>query len=175
MGGGIFALRRPRPYSRHLRGWHCDPNAGHCRLHARTMPHVETCGFKTTRHAASLRSSRNGVARLKPSYPHEEASPHKRLNHTGFFRGSPFGIRRFKTYSLRSSKDVATRRAASLSSSAPFPFMPTWAQMMVDGNPPQRYPRNADCRGGVFATRRFPHPSPTRRHTRKPNMGTYGL
>gem|GEM_PF-2542910 len=27
VGGGIFALRRPRPYSRHLRGWHCDPNA----------------------------------------------------------------------------------------------------------------------------------------------------
>ena len=23
-GGGIFALRRPRPYSRHLRGFRCD-------------------------------------------------------------------------------------------------------------------------------------------------------
>ena len=23
VGGGIFALRRPRPYSRRLRGWHC--------------------------------------------------------------------------------------------------------------------------------------------------------
>ena len=23
MGGGIFALRRPRPYSRHLRGYRC--------------------------------------------------------------------------------------------------------------------------------------------------------
>ena len=43
VGGGIFALRRPRPYSRHLRGWRCDPNAGHCRLHAHflhpTCPH----------------------------------------------------------------------------------------------------------------------------------------
>ena len=42
-GGGIFALRRPRPYSRHLRGWRCDPNAGHCRLYAHflrpTYPH----------------------------------------------------------------------------------------------------------------------------------------
>ena len=31
VGGGIFALRRPRPYSRRLRGWRCvshrDPNA----------------------------------------------------------------------------------------------------------------------------------------------------
>ena len=30
VGGGIFALRRPRPYSRRLRGGrcvsHCDPN-----------------------------------------------------------------------------------------------------------------------------------------------------
>ena len=26
-GGGIIALRRPRPYSRRLRGWRCDPNA----------------------------------------------------------------------------------------------------------------------------------------------------
>ena len=24
VGGGIFALRRPRPYSRHLRGFRCD-------------------------------------------------------------------------------------------------------------------------------------------------------
>ena len=24
MGGGIFALRRPRPYSRHGRGFRCD-------------------------------------------------------------------------------------------------------------------------------------------------------
>ena len=24
MGGGIFALRRPRPYSRHWRGFRCD-------------------------------------------------------------------------------------------------------------------------------------------------------
>ena len=39
----------------------------------------------------------------------------------------PFGIRRFKTYSPRSSKDVATRRAASLSASTP----PTYGAPMV--------------------------------------------
>ena len=45
MGGEIFALRRPRPYSRTLRGYHCDPNAAHCRHHEHTMPHIETCSF----------------------------------------------------------------------------------------------------------------------------------
>ena len=39
---------------------------------------------------------------------------------------------------------------------SPFPLMSMWAQMMVGG-----IPRNADCRGGVFATRRFPRPPPT--------------
>gem|GEM_PF-2472968 len=32
--------------------------------------------------------------------------------------------------------------------------------MMAGGNIPQRRPRNADCRVGVFATRRFPRPLP---------------
>ena len=80
-----------------------------------------------------------------------------------FRRGSPFGVRWFKTYSPVSSEDVATRCAASLSSHSPFPLMPTWSQMMVGGDASQRNPRNADCRGGVFATRRFPRPRPAMR------------
>ena len=58
-GGGIFALRSPRPYSRHLRGHHCDPN-----VTIAATPHAphEPVVFITTRHAASLRSSRNGIA-----------------------------------------------------------------------------------------------------------------
>ena len=39
VGGGIFALRRPRPYSRRLRGCpcvsHCDPDAA---IAAASMP-----------------------------------------------------------------------------------------------------------------------------------------
>ena len=53
----------PAPTVGHLRGFHCashcDPNVAHGRHHARTMPHMETPVFTTTRHAASLRSSNN--------------------------------------------------------------------------------------------------------------------
>ena len=41
-GGGIFAVRRPRPYSRAFAGMALRSKCGHCRLHAHTMPHVET-------------------------------------------------------------------------------------------------------------------------------------
>ena len=53
--------RRPRPYSRHLRGYHCDPNVvplpPPCAYRAPRMPPPkETLRF-LQRHAASLRSS----------------------------------------------------------------------------------------------------------------------
>ena len=35
-------------------------------------------------------------------------------------------------------------------------------------------PRNADCRGGVFAKRRFPRPAPLHAYTRLPACLTYG-
>ena len=38
--------------------------------------------------------------------------------------------------------------------------MPTWTQMIIGAAYPQRSPRHAGCRGGVFATRRFPRPRP---------------
>ena len=43
--------------------------------------------------------------------------------------------------------------------------MPTWTQMIIGAAYPQRSPRHADCRGGVFATRRFPRPPPRHAHT----------
>ena len=71
----------------------------------------------------------------------------------------------------RFSEDVATRHAASLSTSTPFPIgnrtpttsgqlvglryarngLPTWVNILADGDTPP----TPDCRGGVFATRRF--------------------
>ena len=50
--------------------------------------------------------------------------------------------------------------AASLPSHSPFPLMPMWSQMVVGGIRRNGIPANADCRGGVFATRRFPRPIP---------------
>ena len=50
VGGGIFALRRPRPYSRAFARMplrhitlQMPPHCG--LLHAHTMPHMESCGF----------------------------------------------------------------------------------------------------------------------------------
>ena len=42
----------------------------------------------------------------------------------------------------------------------PFPFMPAWGVNVGRIYTPRSSPRNADCRGGVFATRRFPRPQP---------------
>ena len=55
----------------------------------------------------------------------------------------------------RFSEDVATRRAASSLRLHAMPVDARGAYMMAGGN----MPRNADCRGGVFAARRFPRPS----------------
>ena len=62
------------------------------------------------------------------------------------------------------------QRAASLSSYSPFPLMPTRRKWWSVRHTPQRSPRHADCRGGGFATRRFPRPLPIIRanHTRIP-------
>ena len=61
---------------------------------AASMPHMETLilynFYITTRHAASLRSSRNGIARLNPLTRKKRQAPHKRLNHTGLFLQFPF-------------------------------------------------------------------------------------
>ena len=45
---------------------------------------------------ALLRSSRNGIAQIKPIYPNKGKAPHERLTLRAFCRGLPFGIRRFK-------------------------------------------------------------------------------
>ena len=42
----------------------------------------------------------------------------------------------------------------------PFPFMPAWGVNVGRIYTPRSSPRNADCRGGVFATRRFLRPQP---------------
>ena len=75
----------------------------------------------------------------------------------------------------RFSEDVATRRATSLSTSTPFPIgnrtpttsgqlvglryarngLPTWVNILADGDTPP----TPDCRGGVFAMRRFHRPA----------------
>ena len=61
VGGGIFALRRPRPYSRHCGAYcHRPPFTPHG--HQRAWRE----GEETTRHAASLRPPRNGRIGFKP-------------------------------------------------------------------------------------------------------------
>ena len=64
------------------------PKAAHGRhRHARTMPHMETPVFTTTRHAASLRSSNNCKCVIEIFFIARGESPlHKRLNLHG-----PFG------------------------------------------------------------------------------------
>ena len=63
VGRGIFALRRPRPYSRHCGAYcHRPPFTPHG--HQRAWRE----GEETTRHAASLRPPRNGGIGFKPPY-----------------------------------------------------------------------------------------------------------
>ena len=77
---------------------------------------------------------------------------------------------------------ITTRRTASLPSHSPFPLMPMWSQMVVGGIRRNGIPAHANCRGGVFATRRFPRPPPPpHRHAYTmhpachPPMWTYGF
>ena len=84
----------PAPTVGRLRGFHCashcDPNVAHCRLHTRTMPHMETPVFTTTRHAASLRSSNNCKCLIETFFIARGESPlHKRLNPCGAFGRVP--------------------------------------------------------------------------------------
>ena len=85
----------PAPTVGRLRGFHCashcDPNVAHCRLHTRTMPHMETPVFTTTRHAASLRSSNSCKCLIETFFIARGESPlHKRLNPYGAFGRVPF-------------------------------------------------------------------------------------
>ena len=58
---------------------------------ARTMPHMETPVFITTRHAASLRSSNNCKCLIETFFIARGESPlHKRLNPYGAFGRVPF-------------------------------------------------------------------------------------
>ena len=83
-------------------------------------------------------------------------SPPKRLTHTGFF-AIPLlehgGLQPILPF-LEWRSDAACRVAT------PFPFMPAWGVNVGRIYTPRRSPRNADCRGVVFATRRFPRPPP---------------
>ena len=67
VGGGIFALRRPRPYSRH-----CEEIIGGITVPTIIYAHGHQWEalwrLVTTRHAASLRPSRNGRIGFKPPY-----------------------------------------------------------------------------------------------------------
>ena len=83
---------------------------------ARAMPHMETPVFTTTRHAASLRSSNNCKCLTETFFIARGGSPlHKRLNPRRAFGRVPLWSTAVYNRFSRSSKDVATRRAASLS------------------------------------------------------------
>ena len=154
------SLQTPFPHMR-MRA-PSPPNA-----HTMPTPHASHLGdfmvFKTMRQAASLRSSNNCKCLIETFFiARGEKPPPQRIELIwAFFCGSPFGIRRFKTDSPRSSEDVATRRAASLSASTPFPVD---ARMGVNdgrcGNPQQCHPRKCPTVGAGSSrfSRRFPRP-----------------
>ena len=63
VGGGIFALRRPRPYSRHCVSFRV-PNPIHCRHYAHTMPPVDhhgICNDAARRVATSFEKRENRI------------------------------------------------------------------------------------------------------------------
>ena len=74
VGGGIFALRRPRPYSRHC-GAYCHRPSYTPHGHQRAWRE----GEETTRRAASLRPPRNGRIGFKPPYSQKGPCPYGRL------------------------------------------------------------------------------------------------
>ena len=133
--GGVFATRRfPRP-----------PDTMRCASHSpvRLLPMRPTF-FTTTRHAASLRPPRNGRIGLNRRIPKGAAAkgrppPGTRPSHstsvikTWFSMGGMARAWRQRQWQHRDRN--ATRKGI---------------------------PANTDCRGGVFATRRFPRPPPTR-------------
>ena len=63
-GGGIFALRRPRPYSRAFAGISLRGIAAPTTIYAHAGIYGKAERQITTRHAASLRPSRNGENRF---------------------------------------------------------------------------------------------------------------
>ena len=69
-GGGIFALRRPRPYSRRWRGGRCDA----CGIdhHLRPCRDQQERRRGGLRRGAPLRPSRNGRIGFKPPYSKRE-------------------------------------------------------------------------------------------------------
>ena len=123
---------------------------------------------------------------IKTSLPVRRV-PYKRLNLSGPFAAVSFwntAVSNLFSHFLGGRSDAACRvvillhashlwgpygfsnDAASLSSHSPFPLMPTWAQMMVYAAcVASPSPQTPDCRGGVFATRRFPRPPPRHTHT----------
>ena len=126
MGDGRGNLREnredPAPTVGRWRGCHCDPIVTPlpqpCAYHAPRMPPpMGTLRFlhnDAPRRAATVFEKWNC---LIETYLHVRGeNPPKNEPMRAFRRGSPFGIRRFKTDSPVSSEDVATRCAASLSS-----------------------------------------------------------
>jgi len=76
VGGGIFALRRPRPYSRHC-GAYCHRPSYTPHGHQRAWRE----GEETTRYAASLRPPRNGRIGFKPPYSQRGILPLRTAGH----------------------------------------------------------------------------------------------
>ena len=70
VGGGIFALRRPRPYSRRWRGGRCDACGIDHHLRPRRDQQERRRGG--LRRGAPLRPSRNGRIGFKPPYSKRE-------------------------------------------------------------------------------------------------------
>ena len=111
VGGGIFALRRPRPYSRHLRGFRCDtsPPTTICD-HMGINGNGEWEGNDAARRVATSsekRENRFETAVFKG--PRRKAQRGAIVYRRHFLR-----VKRFQSRNSNFSKTVATRRAASL-------------------------------------------------------------
>ena len=82
-GGGIFALRRPRPYSRRWRGGRCDACGIDHHLRPRRDQQERRRGG--LRRGAPLRPSRNGRIGFKPPYSKRE--PRRKACRDSIFTG----------------------------------------------------------------------------------------
>ena len=105
MGGGIFALRRPRPYSRH-----CGEIVGGITTLDPIYAPQTTTGTAwrriTTRHAASLRPSKNGRIGFKPPYSKGESSQKPRMGSIFYGEGfSPLAMKKISIKQLQLFED----------------------------------------------------------------------
>ena len=105
-GRGLRNAKIPPPApSRTIMPIPCPPD---CR------PPMGIYGLYHDHGTPSLRSSRNGIAQLKPIYP--KKTPHERLPPTGLLPQSPFWNTAVYNLFSRFSEDVATWSAASFKS-----------------------------------------------------------